>query len=509
MKTTRFLHSWLGLLAAFMLFFFAVSGIILNHRSFFSGTDIPRKFLPKTYRYNNWNLASVKSSLTLGEDSVLIYGNIGIWLTDSSFQKYKEFTQGLKTGIDNRKIAKIVKTDKSDIIAGTLSGLYHLKGNKWTEITLPVKEKRITGITALQDNIWVTTRSALIRINKEDKSFITQQVSLPHPVDFKQEVSLFRALWVMHSGKILGTTGKLFVDMLGLVMIFLSITGVIWFVAPDVMRSLKKRPKAKKRFGKVNRIGLKWHNHIGIWTIVFTIFLTLTGMFLRPPLLIPIVRSTFPALPYTILAHPNPWYDKLRDIDFDRQNKTLILSTSDGFYRSDLQFTDSLQPIHPQPPVSVMGINTLEQPSDGEFIIGSFSGIYRWIPQNGKINNYITGQPVQGQTGMSNPFGTLPVAGYVRKNNDDIFLFDYNAGVLSLNRNSEFPAMPDKVRQSAHMSLWNLALEVHTGRILSVVLGDFYILYIPLAGIIILTVLITGTIIWLKRKKRRKCRSGS
>ncbi|MFW5778208.1 MAG: iron-regulated protein, partial [Bacteroidota bacterium] len=66
--------------------------------------------------------------------------------------------------------------------------------------------------------------------------------------------------------------------------------------------------------------------------------------------------------------------------------------------------------------------------------------------------------------------------------------------------------MPDKVRQSAHMSLWNLALEVHTGRILSVVLGDFYILYIPLAGIMILTVLITGTIIWLKR---RKGRSGS
>ena len=439
----------------------------------------------------------------------MIYGNIGIWLTDSTFQEYKEFAQGIKTGIDNRKIAKIVRTEKSDIIAGTLSGLYHLKGNEWAEIPLPVEEKRITGITTLRDNIWVTTRSDLIRINKKDKGFSARQVALPHPVDFKEEVSLFRALWVMHSGKILGTTGKLIVDLLGLVMIFLSITGIIWFVAPDVMRSLKKRPLARKQFVKVNRFSLNWHNHIGIWTIIFTIFLTLTGMFLRPPLLIPIVRSTFPALPYTILAHPNPWYDKLRDIDFDRQNKTMILSTSDGFYRSNLQFNDSLQPIHPQPPVSIMGINTLEQPTDGEFIIGSFSGIYHWNPQNGKIYNYITGQAVQGQTGMSNPFGTLPVAGYVRKNNDDIFLFDYNAGVLSLNRNSEFPAMPDKLRQSAHISLWNLALEVHTGRIFSVVMGDFYILYIPLAGIMILTVLITGMIIWLKRRKSKKTRSGS
>jgi len=74
-------HKWPSLIFTFFIFLFSVSGIILNHREFFSSTDISRKFMPSVYHYHNWNLAAVKSQLAISHDNVLIYGNIGIWKT--------------------------------------------------------------------------------------------------------------------------------------------------------------------------------------------------------------------------------------------------------------------------------------------------------------------------------------------------------------------------------------------------------------------------------------------
>lgn len=510
MKIFKFLHRWLGVIAAIFILLFALSGIVLNHRSFFSPVDINRNYLPQPHRYHNWNLSAVKSATFIGNDSLLVYGNIGLWLTDSLMQDYTPYYAGIRRGADNRRTASVVKTPSGNILAGTMSGLYLLKNHHWYPLTLPVKEKRITGITVTGNKIWITTRSSLVMLREEDTGFSSAEVPLPHPADFKRETSLFRALWVIHSGKILGLPGKLLVDFLGLVMIVLSITGIIWFVAPDMMKALKKKVTARKRMARVNRFSLKWHNKLGIWTLAFLIILTLTGMFLRPPLLIPIVRSTFPAIKHTILDHPNPWYDKLRDIQFDRHSNGFILSTSDGFYFAEPTFTDSLRRIPHQPPISVMGINVFEQPEDGVFITGSFSGIHRWVPSAMQVHDFITGMPVTPARGMANPFGSIPVAGYINVGEKKgEFLFDYNAGIVSLTKDASAPPMPENVKQKSPMPLWNLALEVHTGRFYSFIFGRYYILFIPLAGLTILIILISGGFLWWKnyRRKKRNCQA--
>ena len=506
MKVFGFLHRWLGVIAAIFILLFAVSGIVLNHRSFFSGTDINRKFLPKTYHYHNWNLSAVKSALPIAPDSLLVYGNIGIWLTDSTFSNFQPFYQGIRRGSDNRRTEAMLETPDGNIIAGTMSGLYVLIGNTWERIPLPVTEKRVTGLAGSNDGVKILTRSHLLHMNETGSGFQVIELPLPHPTDFKRETSLFRALWVIHSGKILGKPGKLFVDILGLVMIFLSITGIIWFIAPDLMKNLKNRVRVRKRVARVNRFSLKWHNKLGIWLLGFMIILTITGMFLRPPLLIPIVTKTFPALKFTILDHPNPWYDKLRDIQYDRLTGAYILSTSEGFYRAEPTFSDSLWRITHQPPISIMGINVFEQPADGIFITGSFSGIHKWVPSEMQVHDFITGRPVAPARGMANPFGNIPVAGYFDMGNGKEFIFDYNAGVFSLNRNVSIPHMPESIRQNARMPLWNLALEIHTGRFYSFMFGDYYILFIPLAGLTILLILVSGGVLWWKHFKRGKRR---
>src|SRR5665647_294253 len=73
-------HKWPGIVVSGFALLFALSGIILNHRNVISSVDISRKWMPPGYQYTNWNMSGVRSSLQVGNDSVLIYGNIGIWL---------------------------------------------------------------------------------------------------------------------------------------------------------------------------------------------------------------------------------------------------------------------------------------------------------------------------------------------------------------------------------------------------------------------------------------------
>ena len=76
LKSIRKYHKWFSLFATLFILFFAVSGIILNHRDLFSGIDISRKLLTRVYRYQNWNLASIKGVERFGRDSVLVFGNV-------------------------------------------------------------------------------------------------------------------------------------------------------------------------------------------------------------------------------------------------------------------------------------------------------------------------------------------------------------------------------------------------------------------------------------------------
>jgi uncharacterized iron-regulated membrane protein len=54
------------------------------------------------------------------------------------------------------------------------------------------------------------------------------------------------------------------------------------------------------------------------------------------------------------------------------------------------------------------------------------------------------------------------------------------------------------------MSLWNVSLEIHTGRIFEHLLGMFYILYVPLAGLCLIMVLVSGFFIWWKVYRKKK-----
>jgi uncharacterized iron-regulated membrane protein len=63
--------------------------------------------------------------------------------------------------------------------------------------------------------------------------------------------------------------------------------------------------------------------------------------------------------------------------------------------------------------------------------------------------------------------------------------------------------MPAEILDKSPVSLWNAALEVHTGRIFEHLVGPLYLLYVPLVGLAVLVVLISGFIIWWLAYKKK------
>ncbi len=494
-------HKWPGIIITFFILLTSVSGIIMNHRDWFSHTDISRQFLPPGYRYKNWDLAAIKGGVQLTPDDLVVYGNTGVWLTNNALSSFTDLNDGFSAGIDNRKVESMLYTSGGDLLAGTLFGLYRYSGEKWQEVKMPVPKTRITDLMEFEGKIYILGRSNLYT-TRDLNNFET--LRLPAPIGYNNKVSLFRTFWTLHSGELFGHWGKLVVDLMALALIVLSLTGLFHWLAPKWIKKRKSRNKEVKGIVKAMRSNLKWHNKPGYILIVFLLITAITGMFLRPPLLIPIAAAETAKIPYTTLDDPNPWFDKLRRITFDSESDQFLLSTSDGFYYFDQQFKEDARALPIQPPVSVMGCTVLEtvQDNPSTLLVGSFTGLFLWQPTEGRVINYLTRQPWQKPQHATSPISDHLISGYFKTASAN-YLLDYRTGMQKLSGEGIIPPMPEQMIEKSPMSLWNVALEVHTGRIFEHLTGPLYYLYVPLLGITLIVVLVSGFFVWWLRRKKK------
>jgi len=512
MKKNRFLgffkwlHRWPGLIASFFLLLWCISGIVLNHRQTFADFEVNRKHLAAEYQYKNWNNASLKGSVKIGTDSVLVYGNIGLWLTDSLFTNFKDFNDGFSSGIDNRKIYSVLKTSNGSLFAATLFGLYVHNNERWMCIDLPVKELQVVGLEMANDSLYVMTRSHLLVSADIPGHFQFKEIEVLPPYGYDHKIGLFKTLWEIHSGGIYGAVGKLVVDFVALSFIFFIVSGLVYYFAPGIIKRRKKNNRENKGLKKLTSFSVKWHNKLGIWLAILLMLTTISGMFLRPPLLIAIANARVAKLKYTELDSPNAWFDRFRDILYDEKYDRFIIGTVEGIYFSDDRFKSAPYLAPAQPPVSVMGINVFEKLGAGDYLVGSFYGLYRWIPAHHIVQDYITKSTKLLIEPSGPPLGQFMSAGYLKKSDGKAYHFDYNLGAIPLNTSEEFTVMPEQILKQSPMSLWNFALEVHTARIFKFLFGDLYILIIPLLGLLSFITLVSGVIVWAKIyiRKRRK-----
>lgn len=541
-------HRWLGLVLSVFMLVFCVSGIILNHREVFSGCEVSRKWLPASYHIKNFNNGVVKGTVVKKSaahslssencDSVLAYGCAGVFLTDSRLSTWQDFNAGLPESIDERNVRHVVKAKNGSLWCAALRDVYRYDENshRWKKVELPGNEERIMDVALAKDSMTVValTRSRVFTIvpfvqygeigkigKSSSETYRVESKIIPAPKKYEPKTTLFKLVWHLHSGEFFGLPGKLVVDAIALVLIVLSITGILLFILPYGIRRAKKlAAKARmKRLGKQFAWNMKWHNKIGYVTIVLTLWIAITGMCLRPPLMVPLVLSK---LPQAVGEDGNVWQDKLRAIRWDAVQGDWLVSTSEGFLRVDEDFSQApkMLPDDECPKLSPMGVTVWESDGKGGWIVGSFRGIYRWNPVNHSLNqilDYFTGKPSE-ETSMI-PISDNLVCGY----SEDFLggkplVFDFAKGVEDAkgqavalcndepkkSRNEE--SMSDLICETAPMSLWNVALELHVGRCYSPFLGPLSDLFVFLSGLLITLVLLSGYIISHRRRKKAQAR---
>lgn len=524
-------HRWFGLILSVFMLVFCVSGIILNHRQLFADCDVSRSILPPAYHIQNFNNGVIKGSIRIdghadlasaggikaSDDSILAYGYGGIWLTDTKMKSWKDFNKGLPENVDGRNIRNMVQTKNGEIWCAATMDVYRFDGKEWKMFPLADNEERITDITLTKDStsIIAMTRSAVYEIsgkktdaaNKKtdaanekrdaisEKTNVTRKI-IGQPEGFIPKVTLFKTIWHLHSGAFFGLTGRLVVDAIAIVLIILSITGIILFILPYRIRRQKRLQAREKmqKLGKQMVFNAKWHNKLGYTTIILTLWLAITGMCLRPPLMIPLAMNKTTEK----VKDGNVWHDKLRAIRWDAAEGNWLVSTSEGFLRVDEHFQHKPILLNKEkaPKVSPMGVTVFESDGKGGWLVGSFSGMFRWYPEKNLIVDYFTGK--QNIEKSMIPISNHLVSGYSK----DFFggkevIFDYSKGA-SLDETASTP----ELLSATPMSLWNVALELHVGRCYSPFLGPLSDLFVFISGLLITLVLLSGYIILKRRKKK-------
>lgn len=524
-------HRWFGLILSVFMLVFCVSGIILNHRQLFADCDVSRSILPPAYHIQNFNNGVIKGSIRIdghadlasaggikvSDDSILAYGYGGIWLTDTKMKSWKDFNQGLPENVDGRNIRNMVQTKNGEIWCAATMDVYRFDGKEWKMFPLADNKERITDITLTKDStsIIAMTRSAVYEISGKktdaanektdaanekrdaisEKTNVTRKI-IGQPEGFIPKVTLFKTVWHLHSGAFFGLTGRLVVDAIAIVLIILSITGIILFILPYRIRRQKRLQAREKmqKLGKQMVFNAKWHNKLGYTTIILTLWLAITGMCLRPPLMIPLAMNKTTEK----VKDGNVWHDKLRAIRWDAAEGNWLVSTSEGFLRVDEHFQHKPILLNKEkaPKVSPMGVTVFESDGKGGWLVGSFSGMFRWYPEKNLIVDYFTGK--QNIEKSMIPISNHLVSGYSK----DFFggkevIFDYSKGA-SLDETASTP----ELLSATPMSLWNVALELHVGRCYSPFLGPLSDLFVFISGLLITLVLLSGYIILHRRKKK-------
>lgn len=491
-KTTwRKHHKWFGIIFCFFLIMFCLSGIVLNHRTIVSDISIGRGWLPWQYRYTAWNGGLLRGTTPYMDDDscacVLVYGTGGIWKTDNEASRFADFNTGLPGGADYRQIKNIVQAADDRLYAVSLFGLYRHESEDtgWQPVFLPKDNgELLTDAVCRNDTLIVVSRSHIYISAAPYTDF--KEMQLKRPEGYSGKISLFRTVWMLHSGELFGMPGRIFVDIIAVILLLLCITGMMFWLLPKYVRRKRLKGNNVGKAVQMTRMSLLWHDKIGRTTIILTIFITVTGWCLRPPVMIPLALTKVPAVPGTVLDSSNPWNDKLRMFRYDDDCQDWLLSTSEGFF--SLKTLDATPvKIDQAPPVSVMGLNVFEKDAYGKWLCGSFSGMYIWDRRQQTITDYFNNEPTTDMPGKS--FGKQSVSGYSRDLGDNPIVAQYGKGTDAIVQPSELDTLP--------MSLWNLALEIHSGRIYMGAAATY--VFVFFAGIGVVWCLWSG---WKLRKQK-------
>ena len=485
-RMSKLFHKYLGLTLSLFLLWMGASGILINHPGALKKVELPRDVLPRGYEFDNWNRGSFQDGIILDghPGAVVVAGGQGLWLSRDHGQTFESFNRGLPP----EKAVFCLVQDTQGLYAGTKTGVYGLElppelwdasGLKpvWKPMT-GLEDKGVTSLFFMENTLVAGTDSGLFQWAGEG-GFLP--LDLPDLPGASASVSLAGLLLSIHDGSILGLPGKLVVDLTGLVLVFLSLSGVyVWFLGGRLGAF-----KGKRRYLRLFRFCYSRHLKWGIWFSLVLIPITITGFLVRPPFLILLYKHVGPRIDISASPGENSWEGQIDKACFF--SNSILVSTRRGFYQIPLDSEGKLgavEGLNLPIRISGMGTTVLKPLSHREFLVGSFAGM---ALLDGKLNK-VWSLPPRTRVAGALSHGEQ-IRGYI----------DFHKGYTPLNHTPNF-RMPPSLNGGGKTSLWFLMFELHNGRIFSGLLGPHTWMIIPLGGMLCLLTLFTGCFDWAYRK---------
>lgn len=506
-KFSKWFHKYIGLLLLLFLVWMSFSGIILNHPELINRISISKDFVPGHYHLVNWSRSSLTTVKYSGENRNRLYaaGNQGVWKSTDGGLTFSNFRgNGFPMAEYDFKTKDLYLDDTSgyfSLLAATSSGLYRMDRNEsWQKIKLGSHDEPVMRLLQRNGEIIAFTESGIYKsIAGERLSF--KPVNARRSIAKGQEkITLVQYVFDLHGGRFLGLPGKILFDIAGLVIIFLCVASFYTWYYPKMLKRKRGAREGKKYF----RFFWKYHYKLGIWSAAVLLIIAVTGFLMRPPVLALITDGTMEKKYYPGFLPENPWDRKIRNALYDEKNDRFILDCTDGTWSGRGDLSSPFEKITLPAPVFVMGATVFDTDSSGNFIVGSFSGIFRISNGLDSAFDFITGKPAIAMAD-SKP-SDMMVTGYFKTPEGDAYVNTYEQGLISLNQDkiSTIFQMPPKMSADFKMPLWNYMFEIHNARFFKGIIGPLYILAVPLGSLLFILILLSGIFDWLWKKIKKK-----
>ncbi|MDP2722694.1 MAG: PepSY-associated TM helix domain-containing protein [Bacteroidales bacterium] len=493
-KTSRWIHKYPGLVLLLFLAWMSLSGVLLNHPGLVRGISVAGFLVPGHYNPENWNRSGMKGLLQFDSLTYFAYGNEGIYVSENSGKSFTGFMDGnFPNAAWKRRTNHLVcLVGTNQLLAATNTGLFisDLKLRQWQQIILPGNLEPVQKILFKADTCIVVTKSAFYTTENNNLNGFTRIV--PGKAAEEEHILMFRAFLELHDGSIWGLPGKLLWDIAGLILFFLCFSAFyVWYYPKKWRRNYKRKNIHTSKTEKKRRsFFLRYHKKLGWYAAILLIIIFFTGIFLRLPLLITIAQSSLAKKYYPAWKHKNPWHEKINNALFNSQNNRLMLECTDGLWAGDISGQLVFEKMHLPVPIFAMGATVFEEESPDNWLIGSFAGLFRFSLSNSRGISLLS---LKTESNRGRPSSVL-VTGYVAGFNNTNYVLDHYKGLCDVDGTPQPTVlpMPAEIKQNFRMSLWNFLFELHNARIFQGAIGGFYILIIPLFGMISLLILMSG-----------------
>jgi hypothetical protein len=499
---SRTIHKYLGLILGLYLLAMGASGLLLNHPEWIRAFDIPQALVPADYTYRNWNRMLIRGGTITSDSTWYLAGKLGIARSTDQGRSFSILDEGFPASAYDRDTADLIILNEGSadhtLLAATRSGLYQKQGNSpWVKVGLPGAPSfpRMVALVKTDDRIVAFSETAAWQADTKTLNFTSAELAVAEE-DSTAQVPLFRVLHDIHNGAILGRPGKILLDISGIILVVLAVSGVvIWFV-PWRNRQF---PTLRHPPGTFFRWCWKYHLKLGIWMVLILMILAGSGIFLRPPLLLATLAHSLdadnPLLRFT--ASSGRFGGKIQAAT-SSNNGTMVISTQNSLWHGPAHLDGPFQRLKLAIPIHGMGVTVLEGMADNQLLVGSFSGLF--IVEDNSARIWRLRRPGLQE---STPYQSNDlVSGVVMAGKEPHVRLDYHDGMLPMTTGQRsLPTMPGEIAAAAPMSLWHYLFEFHNGRIFEPWLGPWYLLIIPISGTILLLLCLSGAYDWWYRRK--------